>query len=119
MLEYNHTMRDCLFCDITTDSVKLVWENEIAAAFNDIHPKAPKHLLVVPKRHIAMLDQLTDVKLAGQLLLAVQEVARVNGLAGRYRVQINNGRAAGQAIDHLHFHVLGDVSHDLSTAAVA
>ncbi len=101
-------MTDCLFCKIANgDPAKLVWSNERAAAFNDIHPKAPVHLLVVPKQHIANLDALEDAELAGKMLLAVREVAHQAGLKGAYRSQINNGKAAGQVIEHLHFHVLG------------
>lgn len=101
-------MNDCLFCSIANgDTEKLVWQNDVAAAFNDIHPKAPVHILVVPKRHIESLDDLNDPELAGKLLLAVREVAHQAGLKGRYRVQINTGRPAGQVIDHLHFHILG------------
>jgi histidine triad (HIT) family protein len=99
---------DCLFCSIANgDSSKLVWYNDVAAAFADIHPKAPVHVLVVPKRHVENLDVLDDAELGGQMLLAVREVAASQGLKGRYRVQVNNGRPAGQVIDHLHFHVLG------------
>jgi histidine triad (HIT) family protein len=99
---------DCLFCSIAHgDADTLLWQNDVAAAFADIHPKAPVHVLVVPKRHVAMLDDLDDIELAGQMLLAVREVAHAQGLKGNYRVQLNNGRPAGQVIDHLHFHVLG------------
>jgi histidine triad (HIT) family protein len=101
-------MNDCLFCNIANgDQEKLVWHNDVAAAFNDIHPDAPVHVLVVPKRHVANLDDLDDPVLAGQMLMAVREVAEAVGLKGGYRVGINNGSAAGQVIDHLHFHVMG------------
>ena len=85
----------------------LIWENDWAAAFADIHPKAPIHILVVPKRHITNLDELDDAELAGHLLLAVREVAQTVGLSGAYRVGLNNGKAAGQVIEHLHFHLMG------------
>jgi histidine triad (HIT) family protein len=105
-------MNDCLFCNIAAgDKTKLVWENDIAVAFNDLHPKAPVHVLVVPKQHITMLDDLDDEKLAGQLLLATKAVAWALGLKGAYRLKLHNGRSAGQIIDHLHFHVLGGNSH--------
>jgi len=104
-------MGACLFCHIANGEVeKLVWSNEWAAAFRDIHPKAPIHLLVVPKKHIANLDELSDTELAGQLLLAVREAAHAVGLRGRYRVALNNGRAAGQIVEHLHFHLLGQAA---------
>lgn len=100
---------NCLFCSIANgEKEKLIWENEIAAAFNDIHPKAPVHLLVVPKVHVVNLDDLESQELAGKLLLAVREVAHSSGLKGGYQVRINNGQRAGQEVDHLHFHVLGE-----------
>lgn len=99
---------NCLFCSIANgDPKNLVWENEVAAAFKDIHPKAPVHLLVVPKQHIENLDHLDDSELAGQLLLAVREVAHLAGVKGGWKVKINNGEEAGQVVFHLHFHILG------------
>lgn len=101
-------MNDCLFCSIANgDPSKLVWQNDMAAAFNDIYPKAPVHILVVPKSHLANLDELEDKDLAGKLLMAVREAAHDAGLKGRYRVMINNGKTVGQSVEHLHFHILG------------
>lgn len=100
-------MNDCLFCSIANGDVeKLVWSNDVAAAFNDINPKAPVHILVVPKQHIENLDELDDPGLAGKLLMAVREVAVQAGVKGAYRVHLNNGEAAGQVIPHLHWHIL-------------
>ena len=99
---------ECLFCSIAHgDAEKLVWQNDVAAAFRDIHPQAPVHVLVVPKQHIENLDHLDDQDLAGKLLLAVREVAHALDLKGGWRLRVNNGRSAGQVVDHLHFHVLG------------
>lgn len=98
---------NCLFCNIAADPTKLIWENEVAAAFKDIHPKAPVHILLVPKKHVEQLDSLADEQLAGKLLMAVKEVAAQVGIAGAYAVKIHNGKAAGQEIDHLHLHILG------------
>ena len=90
-------MDSCIFCSIANgDAAKLVWQNDVAAAFNDIHPKAPVHLLVVPKQHIENLDALDDAELGGQLLMAVREAAHGAGLKGRFRVMLNNGRPAGR-----------------------
>ena len=101
-------MKECLFCEIAQGRKgELVWENEVAAAFKDINPKAPVHLLIAPKVHVEKLDDLNDAELAAQLLEAVKTVAAQAGVAGGYRVQINNGRAGGQVIDHLHIHVMG------------
>lgn len=100
---------DCLFCKIARgDKENLVWENEVAAAFNDIHPKAKTHLLIVPKKHVANLDDLDDEDLAGKLLMAVREVAEKVGIRGGYQLKLHNGRSHGQEIDHLHFHILSD-----------
>lgn len=111
-------MNDCLFCEIAADPSKLVWENDIAAAFKDIHPKAPVHVLVVPKQHIASLDQLDDPKLAGELLLAVRSVAHKLSLHGRWRIAVNVGRGGGQVVDHLHFHLLGTTDGQLPASEV-
>jgi histidine triad (HIT) family protein len=101
-------MNDCLFCAIANGPQKmLVWSSDDVAAFRDIHPKAPVHLLVVPKQHVTNLDDLDDPWLGGRLLAAVKTVAAQEGIAGAYRVSIHNGRAAGQIVDHLHLHVLG------------
>lgn len=101
-------MEDCLFCKIANgDPGKLVWHNDVAAAFNDIHPDAPVHILVVPKTHIENLDHLEDPALAGRLLLATRAVAQAAGIQGAWRVRVNNGVGAGQVVPHLHFHVLG------------
>ena len=108
---YNRTMHDCLFCSIAGgDPSKLVWSNEVAAAFKDINPKAPIHILIVTKKHLTNLDELSDPALGGRLLMAVREVAEKVGVKGAYRVQINNGKSAGQVIEHLHIHLLGGKS---------
>ena len=105
---------DCLFCTIAHgDKEQLIWENGIAAAFKDIHPKAPIHVLVVSKRHVQSLDALDDPILAGQLLMAVRQVAKELGVSDGYRVVMNTGRRGGQLVDHLHFHILaGKEFHD-------
>lgn len=104
-------MNDCIFCTKANGDVsELVWHNEQVAAFKTIDPKAPVHLLVVPKRHVATLQELDDTELAGALLMAVREVASQAGIASAYRIHVNSGKGAGQVIDHLHFHVLGRFS---------
>lgn len=103
---------DCLFCSIAADPSKLIWENGQFAVFKDIHPKAPVHVLVVPKRHVVNLDDLDDSELAAGFLSASREVAAKIGVAGAYRFHVNNGRAAGQEIDHLHAHLLGKIRPD-------
>ncbi len=102
----------CLFCKIVNREIKadIVRENEHALAFRDIHPAAPTHILVIPKRHIAAIHDATpeDAALLGQLLLPARDVAPEVGLAENgYRLVVNNGRDAGQSVFHIHVHVLG------------
>lgn len=88
----------------------IVYEDEVAVAFRDIHPAAPVHVLVIPRRPLPRLSAATreDVDLLGHLLWVCAEVARQEGLVeGGYRVVTNNGDDGGQTVDHLHFHVLG------------
>jgi histidine triad (HIT) family protein len=88
---------------------KIVYEDDLCLAFEDIKPEAPVHVLVIPKKEIASLDDLSedDAALAGHLLIVVQKVAAQCKLTGGYRVVANNGPDAGQAVAHLHFHLLG------------
>jgi len=103
---------DCIFCRIVRGEfgTEFVAETPAAVAFRDLHPQAPTHVLVVPRRHVAALRELGpgDAALAGELLLLAAEVARREGLHdGGYRVLTNDGPDAGQTIFHLHFHLLG------------
>ena len=101
-------MEDCIFCKIAGgDPKNFVWQNDVAVAVKDLYPKAPVHVLVMPRQHMPNLDHLEDSELAGKLLLAVREVAHAVGLKGRWQMRVNNGRTVGQSIDHLHFHILG------------
>jgi len=100
---------NCLFCNIAKGEKKaeIVYENDKVIAFKDIHPKAPVHLLIVPKKHIPSLFHLEikDKTLMGELILVAQKIAKEKNLKG-YRLKINVGRPAGQIIDHLHLHLL-------------
>ena len=102
-------MKNCLFCKIINKEVpsEIIYEDEKVIAFKDIHPKAPIHLLIVPKKHIPSVNHLEieDKTLMGELILVAQKIAREKNLKG-YRLQINVGRPAGQIIDHLHLHLL-------------
>jgi histidine triad (HIT) family protein len=89
---------------------KLAHEDEHCIAIHDINPQAPVHVLVIPKRHIARLNEAkpTDCATLGHLLLTAAEVARKLGLAeSGYRIVINNGRDGGETVPHLHVHLLG------------
>lgn len=87
----------------------VIYQDDKCLAFRDISPQAPTHVLVIPKREIASLADLTDddAELAGHMLLVVRKLARDLGLTGGYRVITNCGPDAGQSVDHLHFHLLG------------
>ena len=104
-------MMDCLFCKIANKEVpaEIVYEDDKVVAFKDIHPKAPLHLLIVPRKHIPSVDHLEskDEELMGELFLVAQKIARGKKLKG-YKLIINVGRPAGQLIDHLHLHLLSE-----------
>lgn len=105
-----HQMTDCLFCKMATGSIKpdVVYEDETILAFNDISPQAPVHILVIPKRHIATLNDLDDIQLAGQILQTAVKLASEKGIANDgYRTVFNCNRHGGQAVYHLHLHLLG------------
>lgn len=102
----------CLFCRIASGEIssKKVYEDKDVVAFNDINPQAPTHVLVVPRKHIASLDDMTeaDVAMVGTVLLRTADIARDLKLpAEGYRVVVNTGEAAGQTVFHIHFHILG------------
>jgi histidine triad (HIT) family protein len=101
----------CLFCKIVDGTIPstAVYQDELCYAFADIHPHAPTHLLVVPRKHIASLAdaQEDDKPLLGHLLWIVAEIARAKGLGKGYRVVVNSGDDGGQTVDHLHLHVMG------------
>jgi histidine triad (HIT) family protein len=101
---------NCLFCRIASGQMgsTTVAETDRALAFRDIDPKAPTHILVIPRTHVGSLDEASDPAMLGDLLSFAASVARAEGLdAPGYRVVINNGRDGGQTVDHLHLHVLG------------
>ncbi len=99
---------DCIFCKIISGEIptEFVYENEYVVVFKDLYPKAPVHLLVVPRVHVPSLNELEDKILMGELLQAVKDTTKKIGLES-YRVGINTGKAAGQEIFHLHLHILG------------
>ena len=101
-----------IFCKIIAGEIpsKLIAEDADWIAINDIHPKAPVHVLVIPKKHLATVADLTDedITLAGKLLVATRIVAEKTGIAKTgYRVSISHGEDGGQEVPHLHIHVYG------------
>ena len=100
----------CLFCRIVRKEIPatIVFENEHVVAFRDIHPKAPTHVLVVPRAHVATLDAATDARMLGEMQLAAATIARAEGIVeGGYRTVVNCGADAGQTVLHVHLHLLG------------
>lgn len=102
----------CIFCKIVSGEMpgQIVLRNEHICAFRDIHPRAPKHVLIVPNKHLASTEELSrnDSNIAAELLLAVKEVAQLEGISETgYRIISNCGSHGHQEVSHLHIHVLG------------
>jgi histidine triad (HIT) family protein len=99
-----------LFCKIAAGEIKanVVAQDDQLVAFRDVNPQAPTHILIIPRAHVATLNEVTDAGLLGQLLLKARDVARAEGLADRgYRLVINTNAEAGQSVFHVHAHLLG------------
>ncbi|HEX7615556.1 MAG TPA: histidine triad nucleotide-binding protein [Thermoanaerobaculia bacterium] len=100
----------CLFCRIGRREIpaRIVFESDHVLAFHDVTPKAPTHVLVIPRMHLARLSETSDADAAllGECLAALRGVARSLSLEG-YRVVVNDGADAGQSVFHVHFHLLG------------
>jgi histidine triad (HIT) family protein len=106
------TASDCLFCKIIAAEIpaEIIYESPDAIAFRDINPQAPTHVLIVPRRHIATINELadTDTDVVGRLFLAARDIAKQEGFAeDGYRVTMNCNAAAGQTVFHIHLHLLG------------
>ncbi len=103
-------MEDCLFCKIAQKNIPVdfLYEDEQFLVFEDKYPKAPTHLLLIPKQHIDNLLTLEPEhkNLLGDLMLKIPEVAKAQGLEQGFRLQVNTGPAGGQEIYHIHFHIL-------------
>jgi len=105
-------MTDCLFCKMVEGEIEpdTVYEDEYILAFRDINPQAPTHVLIIPKQHIATLNDLEEqhTELLGKMYLAAKKIARQEGLAeDGYRAVINCGKNGGQMVFHIHLHLLG------------
>lgn len=102
---------DCIFCKIIKGDIpsSKVYENEYVYAFRDINPQAPVHILVVPKEHVASVDEISAENsiLVSKIFEAIPEIAKAEKLSGGYRVITNCGDDACQSVKHLHFHILG------------
>ena len=104
-------MPDCLFCKVIEGKIpsKKVYEDERVFAFEDIHPQAPTHLLIVPKKHIVGLKEARaeDAEILGYCQLVAAKLGRERGIEDSYRTVYNVGPGAGQSVFHLHLHLIG------------
>jgi histidine triad (HIT) family protein len=101
---------NCLFCRIIRGEIPatIVTENAHCVAFRDINPQAPTHVVIVPREHVASLNEATDAGMIGQLALMAAGIARSEGIAERgYRTVFNTNADAGQTVFHLHLHLIG------------
>jgi len=105
-------MGNCIFCKIAKGEIEseIVWENEDIAAFRDVNPQAPTHILLIPKKHIPMISKVQpeDQPLLGEMVYAAKTVAEQEELDEQgYRLVFNNGDFGGQDVYHIHLHLLG------------
>jgi len=104
-------MEDCLFCKIGAKKIpgKIVYEDDLVFAFEDVNPQAPTHILISPWKHLVSLTEAVeeDASVLGHILLVAAKIARERQLLDGYRAVLNNGRGAGQSVFHLHLHLLG------------
>jgi histidine triad (HIT) family protein len=104
--------KDCIFCKIIAGEIpsKILYQDKDVIAFPDIHPLTPVHLLIIPRKHIPSLSQMTDAEtpLIGKMVKAANQLAREQDMAeSGYRLTINSGASAGQVVPHLHMHLMG------------
>ncbi|MGB2578737.1 histidine triad (HIT) family protein [Elusimicrobium simillimum] len=102
-------MSKCIFCNIVTGEVetRIIYEDDDVLAFKDLNPQAPTHILIIPKKHLSCLADAAeqDINLLGQVQYAAAKIAKDLGLKD-YRLVTNNGKGAGQSVEHLHYHLL-------------
>ena len=104
-------MADCVFCMIANKEIpaKIAYEDDRIICFHDLEPQAPVHVLIIPKKHIASLDDTTDedAELLGYIMMKARDIAKMLGLENGYRLVNNCGEDGMQTVKHLHFHLLG------------
>lgn len=105
-------MSNCLFCGIVKGDIKgeIVYQDKSVVAFRDIAPKAPVHILIIPRKHMETLLDLEqgDKQLIGDIFYVASQLAKEQGISkDGFRVVLNNGPGAGQSVDHIHFHLMG------------
>lgn len=111
---------ECVFCKIVNEQIpaKVVWENDRVLAFENIKPVHPVHVLIIPKKHIANIQEAghEDKEYLAQIMLAIPEIAKIKNVGDSgYRLVINCGKDSGQSVDHLHVHLLGGESLPFAT----
>ena len=111
---------ECVFCKIVNEQIpaKVVWENDRELAFENIKPVHPVHVLIIPKKHIANIQEAghEDKEHLAQIMLAIPEIAKIKSVGDSgYRLVINCGKDSGQSVDHLHVHLLGGESLPFAT----
>jgi histidine triad (HIT) family protein len=106
--------KDCIFCKIINREIptKIIFEDDEVIAFNDIHPIAPTHVLIIPKEHIESVNELTEndkyEKLMGRLVIVAKKIAEEEGISGKgYQLLIRTGKDGGQEVPHIHLHLIG------------
>ncbi|MBN1459620.1 MAG: histidine triad nucleotide-binding protein [Armatimonadetes bacterium] len=105
-------MADCLFCRISSGELEssIVHQDDVVVAFRDINPQAPTHIVLIPRKHIPSLSHIANIDdgIVGHIIRIAAMIAQTEGIADDgYRLVANCGPAAGQSVDHLHFHLLG------------
>ena len=104
-------MEDCIFCKLAKGEIPtdMVYEDDLISVFRDAAPEAPVHVLMVPKKHVASLNDLEDAdrELMGHMMLKIKDIAAQEGLDNGYRTVINTGEDGQQTVQHLHIHILG------------
>ncbi len=101
---------DCIFCRIIAGEIPsdTVYQDEAVVAFRDIHPQTPVHILIIPRSHVPSLARLTDSSIIARMVDVARQLASEEGvLESGYRLVINTGQEGGQAVPHLHMHLLG------------
>jgi len=105
-------MENCIFCKIVKKEIpaKIVLDNDRMLGFEDVNPQAPLHILLIPKEHFPSLNEIPEEKkdILGELLLMARQIAKEKGISERgYRIVLNTAKESGQAVFHIHFHLLG------------
>ena len=99
---------DCIFCKIAGKEIKadIVYSDDYVVAFSDIMPQAPKHIVLIPRKHFSNIEAVDDPNVFSKIFSAIKSIVKDKTFEEGYRVVANSGRSAGQSVDHVHFHIL-------------